>query len=504
MTSDDTSKINNIESTAQNAETSNAAPTSSSFTTSTSPTSAYQNVITDPTQLSVAGAPKDLTSYNDYNNAINTLQNTANDAQLLGSQSGQQTLLQQNYARPDYSQGQQQLDQLLLGGNQANQQQFSQLQNNLLGANPNDPSSNQQVSDYTQYSGPATTIQGQEANAQYGAANYLGGAQANLGNNYNDILSYLYGSAVPTLTNNTAAIGSNVNGTNSALLPQTSTTVAPTALAPGALTGGYYGDVANNVNTDVSNAQAQRANDAGALEQGYANAYYQNAGNDYWNTFGPNMTAAQYDALNKSNPDMFPYSNAYNNASDDVANRLSSSFYTPGQVLSSFQNPSYISSTDGGAAVSNAASAQDIAKIQALNSLAGTGLAPAGSPTALNINGSVQNIGSGFDPNNINFNSSAAWQNLLGSATGAQKAYLDAALNGQTNLTNVAPVYTPVPTFNFSGLANPGDPTKPASAPLVSNMAPGGVVIPTAPNLTSYGAPVPSPNTDDALGTRLR
>lgn len=78
-------------------------------------------------------APKALTDSTDYQTAKSSLDNAAQNAQLTGTESGRNTLLRQTFQRPDYSQGQTSLDQLLTQNSPENRQTFQNLRDSLLG-----------------------------------------------------------------------------------------------------------------------------------------------------------------------------------------------------------------------------------------------------------------------------------------------------------------------------------------------------------------------------------
>lgn len=78
-------------------------------------------------------APKDLTENATYQTAGNELGQAEQNAQLTGTESGRQTLLQQAFQRPNYSQGQVALDQLLTQNTPENRQRLEDLRTNLLG-----------------------------------------------------------------------------------------------------------------------------------------------------------------------------------------------------------------------------------------------------------------------------------------------------------------------------------------------------------------------------------
>lgn len=85
-----------------------------------------KNAQIDPNQLSRFGeianaqykGPQDLTGASKYNPAAQSYQKAQESAKSTGSEEGRFNLLKSAYARPTYSQGQQNLDNLLLTGNQ--------------------------------------------------------------------------------------------------------------------------------------------------------------------------------------------------------------------------------------------------------------------------------------------------------------------------------------------------------------------------------------------------
>lgn len=78
-------------------------------------------------------APKALTDLSSYQTAAGQLTDAQNNATLTGTEAGRGQLLKQQFARPDYSAGQNNLDQLLTQNIPANQQKFDTLRQSLLG-----------------------------------------------------------------------------------------------------------------------------------------------------------------------------------------------------------------------------------------------------------------------------------------------------------------------------------------------------------------------------------
>lgn len=77
--------------------------------------------------------PQQLEQAQGYTEAQKAAQEAANKAKMAGTESGQQELLKQTYARPDYTQGQVKLDQVLLGGNQQAKQSLGDLSQRYSG-----------------------------------------------------------------------------------------------------------------------------------------------------------------------------------------------------------------------------------------------------------------------------------------------------------------------------------------------------------------------------------
>lgn len=105
-------------------------------------------------------APKTLSALASYQTADTSLQNAEQNAQMTGTESGRNTLLQQAYGRPGYTQGETNLDQLLTQNVPSNQAMFANLQNNLLG----------QYGLANQEAGAATNADTERANAIAGTA----------------------------------------------------------------------------------------------------------------------------------------------------------------------------------------------------------------------------------------------------------------------------------------------------------------------------------------------
>jgi hypothetical protein len=71
--------------------------------------------------------PDSLEKVQGYTEAEKAAKAASEKAKLAGSETGQQELLRQTFARPNYTQGQTNLDQVLLGGNQQAKQSLSDL-----------------------------------------------------------------------------------------------------------------------------------------------------------------------------------------------------------------------------------------------------------------------------------------------------------------------------------------------------------------------------------------
>lgn len=71
--------------------------------------------------------PQQLEQVSGYKETQQAAQKASDAAKMAGTESGQQELLKQTYARPSYTQGQVKLDQVLLGGNQQARQGLSDL-----------------------------------------------------------------------------------------------------------------------------------------------------------------------------------------------------------------------------------------------------------------------------------------------------------------------------------------------------------------------------------------
>lgn len=77
--------------------------------------------------------PQQLEQAQGYTEAQKAAQSATDKAKMAGTESGQQELLRQTYARPNYSQGETKLDQVLLGGNAQAKQGLSDLSQKYSG-----------------------------------------------------------------------------------------------------------------------------------------------------------------------------------------------------------------------------------------------------------------------------------------------------------------------------------------------------------------------------------
>lgn len=77
--------------------------------------------------------PKSIQDDSGYANAVSKYNTAQQNLSLTGSESGRMNLLQNQYARPDYNQGQQSLDQLLLENNPDAQNSLSNVNNKFSG-----------------------------------------------------------------------------------------------------------------------------------------------------------------------------------------------------------------------------------------------------------------------------------------------------------------------------------------------------------------------------------
>lgn len=126
-------------------------------------------------QKALAGTgvePKALTELASYQGAKGKLTEAQQQAQMTGSEAGRQQLLAQTFQRPDYSKGQQSLDQLLTQNVPETQKRFESLRQNILG----------------QYG-----LGGQEQQAIQQAATTRQQAQAGTDTAYQNINQVLYG-----------------------------------------------------------------------------------------------------------------------------------------------------------------------------------------------------------------------------------------------------------------------------------------------------------------------
>lgn len=74
------------------------------------------------------GGPNSATNINEYAQAYNQAQNVQNSAKLAtGDQNDRVALLDKSFARPNYSQGERQLDSFILGGGQQGQERLQQI-----------------------------------------------------------------------------------------------------------------------------------------------------------------------------------------------------------------------------------------------------------------------------------------------------------------------------------------------------------------------------------------
>lgn len=78
-------------------------------------------------------APKSLTDLNSYQDASSKISDAQNNANLTNTESGRAQLLKDQFKRPDYSAGQNNLDQLLTQNIPENRQRFDTLRQSLLG-----------------------------------------------------------------------------------------------------------------------------------------------------------------------------------------------------------------------------------------------------------------------------------------------------------------------------------------------------------------------------------
>lgn len=316
--------------------------------------------------------PKDLTGYDSYNTAVNELQNTANDAQNLGSESGRQVLLNQAFARPDYNQGQQQLDQLLLQGNQANTSKFQDLQNQLLGTG----SAAQQMPvnvDYTTYAGPSTSLSGQEAAAQQAANTYGTQASTNVNNAYNLIQSYLNGNGGTTPLQISAP--SNTSLDQSINQPQFPTG-GNSSTNPNSVSGSTPVDISNGGLFGYAGTQAQQQVDT-------ANAAQAAAYNNELNALNTQLAPAEQNIYQS-------YLNAINKRPATV-NGQRQLAYNPQYTTADQLQQQFANTGANQATLSNAVDPNTVAMVAALNKLAGNpSLNTIGSGTG------AQTVGSGY------------------------------------------------------------------------------------------------------------
>lgn len=77
--------------------------------------------------------PQQLEQVSGYKEAQQAAQKASDAAKMAGTETGQQDLLKQTFARPSYTQGQVKLDQVLLGGNQQAKQGLSDLSQRYSG-----------------------------------------------------------------------------------------------------------------------------------------------------------------------------------------------------------------------------------------------------------------------------------------------------------------------------------------------------------------------------------
>lgn len=95
----------------------------------------FKNVATKAANLKAGSdtAPKALTDVGTYQTAANQIGTAQQNANLTGTEAGRSTLLQQQFQRPDYTKGQNSLDQLLTQNVAGNQKKLADLRQNLLG-----------------------------------------------------------------------------------------------------------------------------------------------------------------------------------------------------------------------------------------------------------------------------------------------------------------------------------------------------------------------------------
>lgn len=218
--------------------------------------------------------------------------------------------------------------------------------------------------DYTTYTGPATTLSGQEAAAQSGANDYRTGAQTNVANAYQTIQDYLTGTDGTTPLSVTAPTEVNTPGTptftggahTGVITPGNQlTNVGTQSLAPGSV------DISNGGLLGYSGTLAQ--NEADAANQNEQAAYNAELSSLY-NQLGP----AEQQAYQ-----------SYNSAASAAPPVVG----PQGIIRGTIQNPNYttlaqlqgqVANTGAGQAnVSNALDPNTVAMINALNQLAGNG-----------------------------------------------------------------------------------------------------------------------------------
>lgn len=320
--------------------------------------------------------PKDLTGYDSYNNSVAKLQSASNDAQNLGTESGRQELLNQAYARPDYGQGQQQLDQLLLQGSAANAKNFQTIQNNLLGTDVNNPTLPQSV-DYTTYTGPSSTLAGQEAAAQQAANDYRTQTASNVNNAYTTIQDYLNGNGgasplsvtAPTVVT-TQQTPTNNDGRHSGatVIGNQSPYSATSVIQPGSV------DISGNGLLGYGAQLAQQEVDAANQNQ---QAAYNQQLNSLYNQLAP-YEASQYSNFQSARPG---FVNGVRNTSGGSPN-----YTTLDQLRQQVANTGA-----NQANLSNAVDPNTLAMINALNKLAGNNLT-----NTVTTDTGQQTVGSGY------------------------------------------------------------------------------------------------------------
>ena len=195
-------------------------------------------------KLAAGSETPNLITQANYQSALGQLGTAKEKAGLTGTESGRKTLLQETYKRPDYSAGQQSLDQLLTQIAPENRQRLESLRQNLLGQYGLGSSETQAIQN------AATQRAGAVANTNQAFQNMNNALYGKLGD------EYTYGPIgadnLPTVLNKTTGVAvprdASGNFSNEIFAPQAADA---TKRQTGAVTN-IYGDIQAGAQTAQS------------------------------------------------------------------------------------------------------------------------------------------------------------------------------------------------------------------------------------------------------------